>query len=182
LRQTWIDRRWRPDGNASDILDLDFAAIRAAGYQLVLLDIDNTLVPHGTAHPDERAHETVSRIRSAGLDCMVVSNARSKRSRRFSDQLGVDCLPYAGKPSPRGVLSACRIKGVSPDRAVLIGDQLFTDIASAKRAGAGSIRVEPISGREPPHVLVKRKFEKLLHHRFGLERAFLSLPSPERQE
>ena len=182
MRQPWIDRCWRPDGNTTDILDLDFAAIRAAGYRLVLLDIDNTLVPHGTAKPDERAFETVSRIRSAGLECMVVSNARSARSKRFSDQLGVDSLPYAGKPSPRGVLSACKSKGIPPAQTVLIGDQLFTDIPAARRAGAGSIRVEPISRREPPHVVLKRIIERLLHHRFGLERAFLSLPSPDRPE
>ncbi|NLN45813.1 MAG: HAD hydrolase-like protein [Clostridiaceae bacterium] len=182
MRQPWIDRCWRPDGNTTDILDLDFTSIRAAGYLLVLLDIDNTLVPHGAKMPDARSHTVVSRILSAGLACMVVSNARSARSRQFSDLLGVDCLPYAGKPSPRGVLQACRLKGMPVERTVLIGDQLFTDIAAARRAGAAAIRVKPISKREPPHVLLKRWIERLLHQRFGLDRAFLALPVPDRSE
>jgi len=172
----WMDKTWRPHGNFADILDVPFEDLHAAGYRLIMLDIDNTLVPHGSDQPDARACGSVARIAAAGLSCIVVSNAGSSRSRRFSDRLGVECLAYAGKPSPRGVLEACRRKQVDPSRAALIGDQLFTDMAAARRAGSAAIRVSPISPHEPPHVRLKRLFERLLARRYRLAATYLDLP------
>lgn len=174
----WLGRIYRPDGNADNILGIDFDEVYTAGYRLVLLDIDNTLVAHGKDRPDETAIEAVRRIREAGLDCTVVSNARSSRSKVFSDRLGVDCISYAGKPSPRGVLEACRRKGVPASLAVLVGDQLFTDIAAARRSGCASIRVRPRSRTEPFPLMLKRLLERPLIRWLGLDRLYMTLPSP----
>jgi HAD superfamily phosphatase (TIGR01668 family) len=174
----WLGRRYRPDGNADSILDIDFDAVSAAGYRLVLLDIDNTLVMHGKDQPDATAMEAVRRVRMAGMDCIVVSNARSSRSRVFCDRLGVDCISYAGKPSPRGVLEACRRKDVPAGFAVLIGDQLFTDVAAARRSGCASILVRPRSRTEPFLLKLKRLLEQPLVRCFRLDRLYMALPSP----
>ena len=174
----WLGRMYRPDGNVDSILDIDFDAVSAAGYRLVLLDIDNTLVMHGKDQPDETAIEAVRRIRMARLDCIVVSNARSSRSKVFCDRLGVDCISYAGKPSPRGVLEACRRKGVPAGFAVLVGDQLFTDIAAARRSGCASILVRPRSRTEPFPLMLKRLLERPLIRCFSLNLQYMTLPSP----
>ncbi len=176
----WIDRRWRPHGNFSDILQIDFQSLYDAGYRLVLLDIDNTLVPHGTKEPDARARQVIARLEGAHLTATVVSNARSRRSRHFCDLLAVPCLPYAAKPSPRGVLKACKMQGVEPARTVLIGDQLFTDVAAARAAGASAIRVAPITRNEPCHIRLKRLCEKTLQRRFALQTQYVDLPQPDR--
>ncbi len=174
----WMEKTWRPDGNVADILDIRFPDLFDAGYRLVLLDIDNTLVSHGLKLPDDHSFEAVARIRAAGLECIVVSNARSSRSRTFSERLGVECVSYAGKPSPRGVLEACRRMGIHPDRSVLVGDQLFTDIAAARSAGAASIRVQPLSWSEPPHMHFKRVLERPLLRWFRLDNTYMALPVP----
>lgn len=174
----WLDKWFRPDGNALGVLGIDYIGLYNAGYRLVLLDIDNTLVPHGQDRPDPTAAETVHRILKAGLACIVVSNARSSRSRIFCERLGVSCVPGAGKPSTRGVLRACSLAGVDPVRTVLIGDQLFTDIAAARRAGCASIRVQPLDPSEPFYIYIKRLFERPLIRRYHLEKPYLSLPSP----
>lgn len=175
----WIDRRWRPDANVFDILRVDFQGLYDAGYRLVLLDIDNTLVPHGAREPDARAQEAVARIRKARLAIIVVSNARSRRSSHFCSLLDIKCLPYAGKPSPRGVFSACQMMGVEPARSVLIGDQLFTDVAAAKSAGAASIRVSRISESEPLHIRFKRVLENILFRKFALQTEYVNLRDPD---
>jgi HAD superfamily phosphatase (TIGR01668 family) len=176
---SWLENRFRPDGNAGDVDSIDYSGLYAAGYRLVLLDIDNTLVRHGQDKPDNAAVETVRRIREAGLACIVVSNARSSRSKAFCAKLGVTCVPGAGKPSPGGVLRACRIGGTAPDRAVLIGDQLFTDVAAAHRAGCAAIRVHPLHPSEPLFLRVKRLLERPLLRRFCLDVRYMSLPVPK---
>jgi HAD superfamily phosphatase (TIGR01668 family) len=174
----WLEKRFRPDGNAGSVFSIDYIGLFKAGYRLVLLDIDNTLVRHGQDHPSEAAVAAVRRILAAGLACIVVSNARSSRSKVFCERLRVTCVPGAGKPSPRGVLRACRMAGVDPGRTVLIGDQLFTDVAAAHRAGCAAIRVHPLHPAEPLFLRAKRLLERPLVRRFGLDRRYMSLPSP----
>jgi HAD superfamily hydrolase (TIGR01509 family) len=47
----------------------------------------------------------------------------------------------AGKPDATVFLAACRVLGVSPDRAVMAGDDPWCDVDGARRAGLRTIRV-----------------------------------------
>ena len=48
------------------------------------------------------------------------------------------------------------------EEAVLFVDQIFTDIAAAKRAGIFAVLVEPYTSKEVFYVKIKRPFEKLI--------------------
>ena len=145
------------------------------------MDIDNTLALHGQTGPDQQAKETLERIRAAGLSCVVVSNAFSTRLKEYCRRLDVPYVPHARKPSPKSVYRACAVAGVSPGRAVMIGDQLFTDIAAARNAGCAAIRVDPLSKREPWFIRAKRLLERPIRKRLNLDQHFLDLP-PARDE
>ena len=54
---------------------------------------------------------------------------------------GVTPKKIFGKPSPEMLFDACTFRGVEPDRTVMIGDRLYTDIRMAERAGIDSILV-----------------------------------------
>ncbi len=135
---------------------IDFKLLYAEGKRLVLLDIDNTLVPHGSERADDFAQTIVARIRSAGLIPYIVSNAKPSRARKFADSLEVPFVGLAGKPSPHGLLKACRETGCAADQTVMIGDQLFTDILAARRAKVTAILVLPLDRREAWNVALKR--------------------------
>ena len=47
---------------------------------------------------------------------------------------------------------------------VFIGDQLFTDIYGAKRAGIYSYLVKPIDPKEEIQIILKRYLEKMVLH------------------
>ncbi len=53
-------------------------------------------------------------------------------------------IAEAGKPSADGFLRALSLLGCGKDQAMVVGDQLFTDIRGANRAGLRSILVKYI--------------------------------------
>lgn len=155
----WLAERLRPDRIYPDILQIDFASYYKQGKRLVLLDIDNTLVLHGSHQADDFAREAVARIRAAGLTAWIVSNARGKRAASFAATIGLPFTGMAAKPSPRGLLRACQSAGIRPDQTMMIGDQLFTDILAARRAGVLAVLVKPRHVQEVWNVRIKRSLE-----------------------
>ncbi len=155
----FLSEKLKPDRIYRSIAQVDFRMLKAQGVDLVLLDIDNTLVHHGSHHPDTYARRAVEAIQNAGLVPFIVSNARTSRARSFASGLGIDCIGMANKPSASGLLRACRQAGFEPSAAAMIGDQLFTDILAARRAQILAILVLPLDSREVWNVAFKRWFE-----------------------
>lgn len=161
-------RMFEPDEFYESVANIDFADLKKRGYRLVLLDLDNTLGSHGSMRADEYAIKCVAAISDQDLDCWIITNARKSRAARYASSLNLPYIALAGKPSPKAVLRACQAAGLGPDRAVLIGDQLLTDIGCANRAGSLSILVRPRFAAEPLNVRVKRFLERPLYRRYNL--------------
>ena len=51
---------------------------------------------------------------------------------------------------------------VKKEETIFIGDQLFTDILGAKRAGIYAILVKPIDKKEEIQIVIKRFFENIV--------------------
>lgn len=156
------DRPWRraPDYFASGYRDATPDFIRSVGRDALLLDVDGTLGPHGLRTPPEDVVRWMRGLRDAGIAAAVVSNAGERRMAAFCGALGVPYVARAGKPSPMPYRRALALLGVSPDRAVFLGDQLYTDVAGARAAGVLSVLVPPVAGREPANVVLKRLLER----------------------
>ncbi len=155
----WLARKLQPDRIYRSIDQIDFRALRTQGIGLVLLDIDNTLVRHGSHQADAFARRTVETIQNAGLVPFIVSNAKPSRARTFATGLGIGFVGLANKPSASGLLRACREAGFPPEATVMIGDQLFTDVLAARRAHVLAVLVAPLDAREVWNVAFKRWFE-----------------------
>ena len=52
--------------------------------------------------------------------------------------------------------------GCTKENALFVGDQLFTDIWGAKRAGMHTILVKPIHPKEEIQIVLKRYLEKIV--------------------
>ncbi len=161
-------RTFIPNQMCDKMSDLDFKYLYDKGYRFALLDIDNTLAPDRSKEPTEYSKEIVNRLKAEGFICCIVSNAKSSRSYHFSQALGIECVPSAGKPSPKGVLEALAKLNADKDRAILFGDQMFTDIAAANRAGVYSVLVKPYNKNEIFYVRMKRPFERLIRKCHGI--------------
>ena len=149
-----------PSEYADSIFSYDFAKAYADGKRLILFDIDNTLVPHG-APADQRTLELFRDLKDMGYSLCGISNNREPRVRKFCDAVGVPFIHKAGKPSPAGYLKAVRDAGRKPEEALFFGDQLFTDIWGARRAGIRSVLVDPVDrSTDEIQIRFKRLLEK----------------------
>lgn len=98
---------------------------------------------------------------AAGLKICILSNTRSYRVALFGCQLGVPYVGVALKPPRRAARGALKLLDVSVDEAVIIGDQIFTDILMGRRLGLYTILVKPMQVREQFWMRMVRRVERL---------------------
>jgi hypothetical protein len=58
------------------------------GIKALLLDLDNTLIPHGSLAPRPEIEAWVTEMRQSGIDLRLVSNATPHRLRHWAARLG----------------------------------------------------------------------------------------------
>ncbi len=158
----WVRSRFFPDLIVASPGQLDYRKLAEEGFRLVLLDIDNTLALHGSRTADDFARSVVERIEGAGLVPVITSNARRQRAETYAGSLGLGFIPEAGKPGIGAICRELSERDCRPDQALMIGDQLLTDIWSARRAGLPVILTDKRARSEIVTVRFKRLIEWLL--------------------
>ncbi len=132
------------------------------GVRLVLLDRDNTCVPRDARVAPPAVEEWLDRAREAGLAlCLVSNNFHTSHVSRTARELGVDFVDHAMKPLPIALRRAMRLAGATPGETVMIGDQVFTDVAAGNLAGVRTVLVRPQSRSDLWYTHVFRVFERL---------------------
>lgn len=155
--------RWCPDQMAIKVTDISAESLLTNGFEAVLLDIDNTIIPWQGMVIPEAVHKWVGTLVQSGIKVCLVSNThRPKRLLALSQSLGVVHVPHAAKPRRRGLRQALDVLGVDIDKAVMIGDQVFTDIWAGNRMRMNTILVQPIDSREFFGTKISRALEKVL--------------------
>lgn len=136
-----------------------------SGVRLVLLDRDNTCVPRDAEVAPPEVVAWLEGARAAGLGlCLVSNNFHSSQVGRTARELGVEVVDHAMKPAPFALRRAMRLMGFSPRETVMIGDQVFTDVAAGNLAGVRTILVRPQSRSDLWYTHVFRVFERLALH------------------
>ena len=153
--------KFYPGDTAASTYDIDFEALYKSGKRGILFDIDNTLVEHD-ADSDERSENLFAMLHQIGFKTCLISNNDEERVKRFNKNIGTDYVYKAGKPSGRGYMKGVKMMGIRPEEAVFIGDQLFTDIYGAKRAGIRNILVKPLNPKEEIQIVLKRYLERIV--------------------
>lgn len=135
------------------------------GVRLVLLDRDNTCVPRDAKVAPAEVTAWLDRARAAGLTlCMVSNNFHTSHVSRTARELGVDFVDHAMKPLPVALRRAMRRAGVGPEATVMVGDQVYTDVAAGNLAGVRTILVRPQSRTDLWYTHIFRVFERLALH------------------
>ena len=116
-----------------DRIDLD--TLWADGKRAILLDHDNTLVPRDTEQVPAAVSAWLDAARAKGFKLCMVSNNWHR------DQ----------------VMASARELG---HEAVLIGDQLYTDVWSGNFAGVDTILVKPQATQDLWYTQIFRIFER----------------------
>ena len=151
--------KFYPSEMKESTYSIDFDALYKRGYRNVLFDIDNTLVCHG-APQTEQSLAFLKGLMDKGFGVLFLSNNKEPRVKSFNDPLGAKYIYKAGKPGVKGYLKAVEMLGGTVENTILVGDQLFTDVWGANKAGIHSILVKPIDKHEEIQIVIKRFFEK----------------------
>lgn len=148
-----------PDALEASTYDIPVERLYELGFRGMIFDIDNTLVEHG-APANERAIAFFARLKELGMDACLLSNNKEPRVKMFNEPIGVHYIYKAGKPGIANYKKAMEYMGTDETNTVFVGDQIFTDVWGANRAGVKSILVKPINPREEIQIVLKRVIEK----------------------
>ncbi len=157
-----VFKAMKPERVYTTVKMIPWVSLKSEGITVALLDFDNTLGPDHATAPTDYSIECVKEIQEAGIRCCLVSNARSGRSKGIAQALDIPCVTYARKPEPVGVRRALEMMGAQKEDAVMVGDQVFTDVIAGNLAGVRSFLVEKLYPKEIWYVALKRIPEKLV--------------------
>ena len=159
--------RFLPTEFVDSIFDIDVEKLKSMGKKGFLFDIDNTLATYAMAVPDEKTKKWIRGLQDMGFKVYLISNNNEKRVKPFAESIDAGYIAKALKPRIKPIRQVCDKMGITLDEAVLVGDQLFTDIWGGSRIGMHTILVKPISEVEHGFVKFKRIFERLIMKRWN---------------
>ncbi len=149
-----------PDLMCRSVYDIPFQTFEKEGTRLVVFDIDNTLVSYETPEPDEKLKAFLQGFSARGIHVALVSNNSPERVERFNRELGFFAVPDAHKPSKKALQPVLEHFSVPQEQILLVGDQLLTDVWTARLWDLRAVVVEPIQKRENLFFRFKRVLEK----------------------
>lgn len=157
-----------PDMSIESIYDLKPEILAERGISLLILDLDNTLIPYSESLPPDNVREWIKGFNEQGIDPFIVSNNRTDRAGNFSKAASIPYINRAGKPSAKKVFEAMNKMKRKPSETAMLGDQIYTDVLAANSAGVFSIVVKPLDGHKL--LFAARYFVELPFRAFAKEK------------
>lgn len=148
-----------PDMMPEHFYDVTPEIVKGYGAKALICDIDNTLVTYDDPEPTEKVLEWIKDMNENGITVSFVSNNDWDRVKLFNKNLGFVAYAKSGKPGIKNLKAAVADLGIDKSEAVLLGDQLLTDCAAAKRFGIRAIIVPPIKDKTTLFFKTKRLIE-----------------------
>ena len=142
-----------PNYYVQSFKSLNIQKLHEMGIQLLLCDIDNTLV----AYDEECPNQDV-------IEVALCSNSPSSRGKNFGKHLPVsNTYPFSCKPFPFCFKKAMRDHGLKANQIAILGDQMYTDILGGNIWGLYTILTAPIAIKDRNITKVFRFFEELIY-------------------
>lgn len=126
------------------LTDITPEYLHQKGRKLLMLDFDNTMLPYTSKTPTPELLQWIDGMKRGGIHLCVVSNSKKDKAKNFCKTHRIGCVTHSKKPFGRGIRRCLEQYGHKPEEAALVGDQIYTDVLGANRAGAMSILVKPL--------------------------------------
>jgi len=147
--KTGILRPFCPAHAVGSLPEISLDDLKAEGLSLILLDVDHTLVKWKQEDFSPEVLAWIAKAKEMKFDLCILSNTRHpERLARLSAILEVDTFRGRFKPSTHMYEMALERYKKKPEDAVMIGDQIMTDVLGANRAGIDAIWVQKMEGPE----------------------------------
>jgi HAD superfamily phosphatase (TIGR01668 family) len=158
-----------PDQMEDYIENLSLDAAYRSGYRTLFLDVDNTLMTYEQRTVSlQRAH-WIETAKGLGFQIYLLSNNSSKnRIRKVCHQLKVEGVYFACKPFTFSLLDLANRYDIDLKRSIIIGDQLFKDVALGNWLEMRTILVNPLDIRQSFLKTMQRDIELWILDKLGL--------------
>lgn len=150
-----------PNLAVDSLFAIDLDALAGQGIRGVIFDLDNTIIPWDSREMDAAIVAWLEDVLASGFKVAIVSNNWRGRVREIAARFDLPFVSRAYKPAKTGFRRALAALGLEPGEAVVVGDQLFTDVLGGNRLGLMTIWVKPLTAREFIGTRIHRRFERL---------------------
>lgn len=154
-------KKFYPYKYVESVFVIDYKKLFDIGYRGLIFDIDSTLVPHGNDSTME-VDKLFKEINEIGFKTVLLSNNTTERIERFMKNIDSMYISDARKPDTCNYLKAVSMLGIEKKEALVIGDQIFTDILGANRSGIDSILVDFIPYKGETKLGKRRRLERFI--------------------
>ncbi len=155
-----LKKYFSPDDYVEEFEFIDIEYMNMHNKKVIISDLDKTLISWDSKKDTKQLTKWLNKMRKAGFDIIVVSNNTEERVREFCSNLNLEYVAEAKKPLTTGFKKALKKLNRKPEEAIILGDQVLTDILGAKNlGGARSVLVKPISKTDAFKTRINRFFE-----------------------
>jgi HAD superfamily phosphatase (TIGR01668 family) len=155
-------KRLLPDQIVNTVFDIDLDELKTQGVRGIITDLDNTLVGAKTPLATPELVGWLDLVKERGFQVVILSNNNETRVGKFAVPLGIPYIPAARKPGGAAFRRALKLMELPSGQAVVVGDQMLTDVLGGRRAGLHTILVTPIAPREEGWATqINRRIEKI---------------------
>jgi HAD superfamily phosphatase (TIGR01668 family) len=155
-----------PDYQASSLYDIR-GILEDSGIEAIIFDIDQTIVPFGETTIPEDIQKLIRGLQPKYRMCFLSNfphtEDRIKRIRAIEGQLEIHAIfSERRKPSPAAFHKALEYLGSAPEKTMMVGDRILTDIIGANQIGLKTVLVAPLDRKTDPFFMVTlpRFFER----------------------
>lgn len=135
----------KPDYNVESIFDIDFKELKNSGTNVVLFDLDSTVMPSKSGAYPPAVMELLNELKQNFVIAVVSNNKNKDYINKVQSISDFTIIGHANKPSPKIMKEYLTAIGKTPQETVVVGDRPLTDILAGKLLGAKTILVDSIS-------------------------------------
>ena len=152
----------KPDYIVSTLFDIDFKELKSIGINVILFDLDSTIMPSKTGVYPASVVELLSELKLNFIIAVVSNNKNKDYINKVQAISDFQIIGHANKPSPKVMKEYLKTINKTPSETVVIGDRPLTDILAGRLLGAKTILVDSIvKDTEKPIVRAVRGLERL---------------------
>lgn len=137
--------RIKPDYTFEDIYAVDFEMLKNDGINVLLFDLDSTLMPSKSETFPIEVLELLQRLKNDFKLAIVSNNKNEKYINSARSQVDFEVISNAKKPDKTVILDCIKRFDETPAKTAMIGDRPLTDILVGKFAGTKTVLVDSIT-------------------------------------
>lgn len=145
-----LSKAVKPDITMENVRVLNKGMIRYLkekyGIEGVILDVDETL-RRETRNIPRCNQDWIESLRGE-LKVVILSNGWSEKVEKYFAERGIDYIKFGFKPLRRNFLKACKSMDVDPDKVLVIGNDLWSDIHGGKKNNMRTALVKKVQEDE----------------------------------